>query len=392
MSDAELFSEAFSEDPYPFYAGWRTAAPVWWSERLGGHVVSRYAGVRKGFADAQAFRQSQQFERGFTEALGAQPLVAIDPPAHDVIRKAFSGPFRPRALEEQMSAAVKRVVEQVIAGLEDSVAFELNRDLSTPVAMAVVARLIGSDDSPELGRLYAAVLNSLRRVRMNQADAADAELGRDAGRQLIDYLHDLRTRSVRTDGLDLVSTVELSDGLTTRDIVTTCANLLVAGVETSVGGIATTIHALLTHPAALEAVRADAGLARRAFDEGLRWVSPVQIIGKQVAQPLGVDGCRLAAGDEVFLLVGSANRDPDRYHDPDRYRLDRANRDHLAFGSGLHLCLGAPLARLEARVLIAQLFARFANLELADPAAVLGYGGAPSARAPTELWLVGTRE
>jgi cytochrome P450 len=389
VSDSELFSSAFFSNPYPFYARWREASPVWRSDRLGGLVVSRYADVRRGFGDGRAFRQSQQFERGLTSALGAQPLVATDPPAHARIRRAFSGPFRPRALEQRMGVAVQRAAARVISDLKDSVAFELNREVTARIALAVVSTLIGSDDSPELGRLYAAVLDSLRRVRMNQAETADETRGRDAGRQLIEYLHDLRARSVETDGLDLVSTIGPSDGVDTREIVTTCANLLVAGVETSVGGIATTMHALLTHEQECNSVRADGATARRAFDEALRWESPVQIIGKQVAQEVVLNEQRLGVGEEVFLLVGSANRDPARYEDPDQYRFDRANRDHLAFGSGLHLCIGAPLARLEARVIVTQLLARFPKLQLADPNVPLGYDGGPSARAAKELWLVG---
>jgi len=186
-----------------------------------------------------------------------------------------------------------------------------------------------------------------------------------------------------------VTTIATGEGLDAAEIITTCANLLIAGVETTVGGMATTIYALLTHESALAAVRADPDLARRAFDEALRWVSPVQIIGKQVAAPVTLGGQRLDPGGEVFLLVGSANRDPERYREPDSYRLDRANRDHLAFGSGMHLCLGAPLSRLEGRLIVDQLLARFPTLDLVDPQAPLDWGGGPSARAPAELWLTG---
>jgi cytochrome P450 len=389
LTDAELFSDAFLADPYPFYRGWREQSPVWWSERLGGYVVSRYADVRRGFGDGKAFRQSQKFERGLTEALGARPLVAMDPPAHTLVRSAFSGPFRPHALEELMGSAVTEAVTTTIATLADGAAFELGREVSTPVAMAVVARLIGSDDSPQLGGLYSAVLDSLRRVRMNQAEGEEL-VGRAAGADLIAYLRDLRSRSVRTSGLDLVTTIATAQGLDERQIVTTCANLLVAGVETTVGGVATTIYALLTHEPELGRVRSDPNLARRCFDEALRWVSPVQIIGKQVAQSVKLDATQLQPGDEVFLLVGSANRDPERYDEPHRYRLDRLNRDHLAFGSGLHLCVGAPLSRLEARLIVNQLLARFPRLDVLEPNASLDWSGGPSARAPAELWLTGS--
>jgi cytochrome P450 len=384
VSDAEVYSAAFAKDPYPFYARWREEAPAWWSDELGGYVLSRYSDVRRAFGDGTAFRQSQRWERGLTDALGAPPLVALDPPLHTVVRKTFGEPFRPRALEEGMAAAVTSAVAEIVDGLDPDAPFELNRDVSLRMSMAVIATLIGSENSPELGGLYSAVLDSLRAVRTNQADGAEEHAGREAGRTLIGYLTELRHAGVNTGGLDLICAVLETDALAEPDIVLTCANLLIAGVETTVGGVATAMAALLTDPQAPAAVRADPSLLRRAFDEGLRWMSPVQMVGKQVTAPVTLGGRKLEPGDEVVLVLGSANRDPERYAEPDRYWLDRPNRDHIAFGSGAHLCLGAPLARLEARVLMGALLDTFGDLSLAGP---IEYGGAPSARAPLEVWL-----
>lgn len=387
--DERLGSAAFLADPYPAYAEWREQAPVWFSERLGGFVVSRFADVRGVLGDAQGFRQSQAWERGLTDALGARPLVALDPPEHAAIRRAFSPPFRPRALEAEMTAVVERAVAAALDPLAAGEPFELNA-VSMRLSMAVVAALIGSEDSPELARRYATVLDALRQVRVNQAGDDVVAAGQAAGRELIGYLRDLRSQGTRTGGLDLVRTVQESSELDVDAIVTTCANLLIAGVETTVGGVATAVYGLLTHPERCAEVRADPRLAGRAFDEGLRWISPVQMVGKQVAEPRTVAGQELEPGAELILLLGSANRDAERYEDAGTYRFDRRHRDHLAFGSGIHLCLGAPLARLEGRLLIAGLLERFGGLRL-DPAREVEFAGGPSARAARVLWLVADR-
>jgi cytochrome P450 len=388
VTDVELFSAAFAEDPFPIYARWREQAPIWRSQALGGFVVSRFDDVRRGFTDAAAFRQSQAFERGFTAALGPDLLVALDPPRHDAIRRVFAVPFRPQALEREMRRVVEDTVERIVGGLDRDAPFELNGDVSQRMSMAVVASLIGSEDSPELAERYDAVLQSLRRIRMNVAAGEDVRAGEQAGRDLIAYLLARRAGGVDAPGLNLVATMIESPGVDEATIATTCGNLLVAGVETTVGGVATALYALLSRPELANAARTDPAVLRRVFDEALRWVAPVQIIGKQVAQPVELAGVTLVRGDEVFLVVGSANRDPGRYADPDEYVLTRAHSNHMAFGAGAHLCLGAPLARLEARVLLGRLLERFPRLRLDPERLPVRFAGAPSARAPERLWLL----
>jgi cytochrome P450 len=388
VTDAELFSEEFVQSPFPFYEKWRDEDPIWWSDRLSGHVVSRYADVRGGFARPDLFRQSRRFQSGFVNSIGPDLLSVLDPPRHTAVRSAFSAPFRPRGLETQLRSIVETVVDGLVDELHPGQAFDLAA-LTTRLTMAVMAALMGSEASPELYELYAAILESLRRVRMNLADEADIKRGADAGRALQEYVLRMRDREATVEGPDLITTTPLGDAIDRATLATVCAQLLVAGVETTVAGVATTVFALLTHRDAMMLVRGDLSVAKRAFDEGLRWVSPVQIMGRTVAQSVTIAGRELSPGDEVFLLIGSANRDPSEYEDPDSFVVDRRRPDHLAFGSGIHLCLGAPLSRLEGAVLLSRLLRRFPELDFDPDHDVPSFVGAPSARGLPELWLVG---
>jgi cytochrome P450 len=384
--DEALFSEHFAHDPYPTYAQWRETAPVWYSERMGAYVVTRGQDVRAGLTDWRSCSQSHKFDGALSDALGIEPLVALNPPLHDELRRVFGVNFRPAALSEMMEPVIARAVDQLVARLDQNEPFELNRSLGKPLAMAVVSALIGSDNRPELGELYLGVLRYIRQSRMDEAGPDEIAAGRSAGRGLMQYLGDQRRRRVRTGGLDIVSGIRETEEISADLIIATCANLLVAGVETSTSGIATAMYGLLTHSEAAAQVRDDPSRARLAFDEGLRWNSPLQFIGKQVAEPLTLAGTELASGDELLLFVGSANRDSERYKDPDEYRIDRSRTDHLAFGTGIHLCLGAPMVRVEARTLINRLLNAFPDLRL-DPDRPPSYAGGPSTRILEELWL-----
>jgi cytochrome P450 len=393
VSDATLFSQACRDDPYPFYAEWREHAPVWWSEAMGGYIVTRYADVRRGLSEPERFAQSHRFDGALSDALGLEPLVMLDPPLHTELRRAFGASFRPAVLEARLAPLIERIAGALVGELEPGEPFELNARIGSRVAMDVMAALIGSESTPELRGLYRAVLEYIRVSRMG-ADALDdgaVEAGRAAGRDLMRYLGELRDGAPRADGLNLVHVLTESGAIDRKLIVATCANLLVAGVETSTSGIATAMFALLSHSGVEAAVRREPRLARQAFDEALRWNSPLQFVGRRVREPVTLAGTDLDDGDELLLFVGSANRDPERYAQPETFSLGRANTDHLAFGRGIHLCLGAPVVRVEARAIIGRLLERFPGLSL-DRDRLPRFSGGPATRVFDELWLVPGRE
>jgi cytochrome P450 len=231
---------------------------------------------------------------------------------------------------------------------------------------------------------YEQVMDYLKEGRVRAAGPERVEVGRQAGRDLMAYLRELRGRKEREPGEDLLSEF-VRRGIDADDIDVVSAQIVMAGEESPTRGISTTLCALLSHPEQLARVRQDPSLVGPAFEEALRWVSPVQIKGRRALKPTMLDGVEIGEGQEVTALLGSANRDEMKYADPDSYEVSRRNVDHMAFGAGIHVCIGASLARLEATVAIQKLLERYPRLGL-DPDHPTTFEGLVF-RGPTEVWV-----
>jgi cytochrome P450 len=374
----DLLSEELAQDPYPHYERWRDGARAWRSSDLDAWVISRFSDVRAGLANHRALRQSQRFEGALNDALGLVTMVSLDPPRHAEVRDFFRPHFRPGALEA-MEPLLASAADRLLDGLQPGRPFVLS-DVTKPLAGEAMALLVGSEEPDRLIDLSAAVLDYLRKTRVRAHSDDDRRSGCDAGRELIAYLASLRGRMPELEGPGLVRRLPPAEDRDAITLLGMCASVLVAGVETSVSGFDTTLRTLVEHPEAMDAIRADERLARTAFDEALRRTSPIQAFGRVAGEPIELGESRLEPGDEVLLFVGSANRDPASYDDPAAFSLSRSRRDHLAFGTGVHLCLGAPLVRLQAQVLLPRLLARFPRLGLDPASAEPRFGGAPLLR------------
>jgi hypothetical protein len=186
---------------------------------------------------------------------------------------------------------------------------------------------------------------------------------------------------------DLVHLKEGADRLSEEELIATCILLLFAGHETTTHHLANGLLALLRFPSELEALRADPGLAQRAVEELLRYDGPAGVQARIVTEPHELRGRRLERGDRVFLMLSAANRDPEAYADPDRVILRRDGPPHLAFGFGVHLCLGFPLARLESQIALPSILARWPRIELAVPEARLEWLNSTVFRGMTAMPL-----
>lgn len=384
MSDAELLSRAFVEDPYPVYRRWRNEAPIWWSDHLQGWVVSRYGDVSKVLVDYRTFGQSYTSEAPLVDALERVPIGLMDPPKHTKVRGAIKEDFRRRPIEEKMRALVERSVDQALAGLPASGTFELKERYVRPIVREAIAALMGTDDTDRLMQYYEQVMDYLKEGRVRAAGPERVEAGRRAGRDLMAYLRDLRERKQEEPGEDLLSEF-VRRGMDPDDLDVVNAQLVMAGEESPTRGIATTLYALLSHSAELARVRQDPNLVAPAFEEALRWIAPVQVKGRRALKPTTLSGVEIGEGQEVTALLGSANRDDAKYPDPDSYQAGRRNVDHMAFGAGIHVCIGASLARLEATVAIQKLLEKYPNLQL-DPDRPIAFDGLVF-RGPTEVWV-----
>jgi len=166
-----------------------------------------------------------------------------------------------------------------------------------------------------------------------------------------------------------------------------CALMIFAGHETTMNTIAATVFQLLTHPDQLALLKADPKMAGKSVEEGLRTEGAIKVLQRWVTEDTSLRGTRIAAGERVFLVIGAANRDPEKFADPDRYDITRMPNPHIAFGKGVHTCIGAMLARIELRVAVARLFERLPNLRLADDAFTPEWNPSVASRSMKELPL-----
>jgi cytochrome P450 len=384
LSDAELAAPGFAADPYPTYGRWRRDSPVWWSDRLDAYVISRYADVRLLLTRPEHFAQSRRYEGAMIDAFGRDTLVILEGSRHAEVRAPVADYFRPRRLARALGGAIAANADRIVAGLAET--FELTRDVSEALVMDSMALLFGVDDTRLLEELYGPLIVYLKRSRALAADDAVKREGQAAGARLVEFLRELTRLRAARPGEDLVSHL-LQAGMPGEEVETVCALTLIGGVDTTVRGLANTLLGVLSTAGELERLRAEPARLENAFDEGLRWLSPLQLKGREVRSAIRLHGLELEPGRAAIGLLGSANRDPQRYPDPDRFDSARRTGDHLAFGFGAHYCVGAPLARLEAAAMLRALLRRFGELA-APPAGELSYEG-PVYRSPLELPLRG---
>jgi cytochrome P450 len=384
VSDQELASPAFLADPYPFYQRWREGSPVWWSERLDAYVIARYADVRNMLTTPSVFGQSRRYEGAMIDAFGRDTMVILEPPRHGEVRAPAAEYFRPRRLESALGTAIAANADRIVTALPAR--FEMTHDVGEPFVMDSMAILFGIEDTQLLRELYEPLIVYLKRSRALDADESVQEAGRDAGRRLVEFLAELSSLHERRPGHDLISHL-LAMGMARAEVETVCALTLIGGVDTTVRGLANMLLGVLTTPGQEALLRARPELAENAFDEALRWISPLQLKGRELRESTEVKGMRLHAGRSVIGLLGAANRDPARYPDPDRFQADRKVGDHLAFGFGIHYCVGAPLARVEAGAIVRALMHRFPRLTV-EHAGELAFEG-PVYRSPLNLVLSG---
>jgi cytochrome P450 len=301
---------------------------------------------------------------------GAPGFLFLDPPDHTRLRKLAQQAFAPRVvreLEPDIRAMVDALLDEVArAGTFDGIA-----DLAHPLPVAVICRMLGVpiEDEPEFSRASALLAQGLDPFTTFTGEVPDGFGDRmKAGHWLRGYLADLVERRRATPREDLISALiaaeEDGDQLTTEEIVATCNLLLIAGHETTVNLIANAMLAMLRHPRHWAALATDPERASPIIEETLRWDPPVQMAGRYAAEDLTIGDVAVPKGDTMMLLLAAAQRDPAVFDRPDAFDPDREVARHLAFGHGVHFCLGAPLARLEARIALSAVTARFPGARL----------------------------
>lgn len=376
--DAHLGSQAFIEDPYPAYRELRETAPVLFSESLEGWLVTGNAEVRAALHD-YVHLSNFGWELSYLERLDpsvreelpelfehfrTHGLIYSDPPLHTRLRRLVGAAFSPKAVKALRPHVVDVIDGLLAAGSDED--FDLIRDLAYPLPTIVIAELFGVPRSDRgLFKGWSSELTSF----FGSADP-DPDRARIADRSLrtfrayLSELIEVRRAAPRDDLVSrLVQAGEGQEELTHNEILNTCVVFLVAGHETTTNLIGNAVLALLRRPEELEALRSDPDRIALVIEETLRYDGPIQRVRRMVARECELGGAMLRPGEAVHVMLGAANRDPDVFEDPDRFWPERPKNGHLAFGLGVHFCVGAGLARVEAPAALERLLARFGTFE-----------------------------
>jgi cytochrome P450 len=373
----EQLGPEYVQDPYAVFERLRVESPVHLvvlPRGLRAWLVTRYADVRAALADPKLHKDSRNindlFERNSTEhvqrlsnadALSFHMLNS-DPPDHERLRRLVNKAFTARRIE-QMRPRIAEITADLLADIGERTEFDLLDEFAFPLPITVICELLGvpSADRDDF-RLWSNTLLS---------GGSSEELQSSAG-NMSKYLVDL-VAAKRTDPGDdmlsaLVQASDNDDRLSEQELTAMAFLLLVAGHETTVNLIGNGVLALMRNPEQFAALRADRSLLPGAIEEFLRYEGPVSnATFRYTVEPTDIGDVTVPAGQFVVLALGSANRDSQRYTDPDRVDITREVSGHMAFGHGIHYCLGAPLARLEAEIAFTGLLDRFAGIEVAVP-------------------------
>ncbi|MFJ6833561.1 cytochrome P450 [Streptomyces sp. NPDC091209] len=371
MIDLGKYGALFNENPHPVYAELRALGPVH-RVRLpppdASHetwLVVGHEEARAALADPRLAKDADKLGIAFYgEGMIGKHLLVADPPQHTRLRTLIAGEFTGRRVAA-LRPRIQEITDELLDAMLPRGRADLVESFAYPLPLTVICELLGV---PEPDRA------AFRAMTTETVAPTSAESEYQAFVELAAYLRELieDKRCAGPTG-DLLSglirtTAEDGDRLSPQELRGMAFVLLVAGHETTVNLISGAVRALLGHPDQLAAVRADMTLLDGAIEETLRYEGPVEnATFRYAAEPLDIGGTAIASGDEVMIGLAAADRDGVRYPAPDRFDIRRETRGHLAFGHGIHYCLGAPLARLEAQVALRSLLERCPDLALDGP-------------------------
>ena len=382
FNDPSPIDPATIADPYPRYQQLRTEDPVHWHQGLNGWVLTRYADVLAALRDQ---RLSSELMSGFTERLSEaanekiQPLIRLfsdmmlmsDPPDHTRLRMLANKAFTPRVID-RMRSNIQATVEGLLDGIQQNGRqdgkFDLIEDLAYPLPAIAISEMLGvpAEDRDQFKNWtgdLAAFLGNVRMVAQTGGIAQKSVL------ELSDYLRKIISQRRLEPQEDLISALvaaeEEGDRFSEAELYSMCILLMMAGHETTTNLIGNGLLALLQNRDQLEKLSTRPELIETAVEEFLRYDSPVQSAARIAMADIELGGKRIEKGQRVTMILSAANRDPERFSNPDRLDITREDNRHLSFGFGSHFCLGAALARLEAQISIGGVVQRWPGLRLA---------------------------
>lgn len=364
------FAPSIIEDPYPAYRTLRDHSPVYHNEERGFWALSRFDDVQSAARDWRTFSTKAGVDLDETDKeFGEAVFLQYDPPRHDMLRNAVRGPFTPKSIKT-LEETVKAKTEELIAPFVERGSADAVEEFAGPLPLRMIIEVLGlpQEDEPMLSETLLSFL-----VRYPN-DPTIPQVALDASSRLRSYLvekvAEIRKRFDSHNGLlrDIVTAELDGERLSDEECTSLCYFLFVAGVDTVTALIANSLLLLAKHPEQRAMLVDDPTMVPNAIEELVRYESPLHQLARITTRPVELHGRVIPEGERVALLFGSANRDERKFDDPDRLDVTREIKRHLAFGEGIHHCLGAPLARLEGRIALQTFLASIPEYELAGPA------------------------
>jgi cytochrome P450 len=375
MADIQFnpMAPEFVADPYPTYHRLRAEDPVHHSA-LGFWVLTRYADVIAMLRDPRLVKEpiaafvAARFGMAVPPGLGLS-MLDRDPPDHTRLRGLVSKAFTPKALEA-LRPHIRQIVDGLLAKVEGKGEMDLIEEFAYPLPVRVICEMLGVPvaDHERFKGWGLDIARGLDAIMLppDSEVARRSMAGRPAQAGYIPQLIAEPRAAPRDDMLSaLIAAEEAGDKLNEDELLATCLLLLVAGHETTVNLIGNGSLALLRHPAELRRLRENPGLIGSAVEELLRYDGPVQRTARIPSEDVTIGGVTIPKGEMVMPFLGAADRDPAQFPDPDRLDITRSDNRHIAFGMGIHFCLGAPLARMEGQIAINAMLERLPKLALA---------------------------
>jgi len=368
-------------NPYPFYDLLRTEDPIHWSERFDCWLLTRYADVTMALRDARlSANRTGVFMKQLPDEMGQrlQPLrdhlatwmSHSDPPGHTRLRSLVSKAFT-AGMVEGVRNHIQEIVDELLNSVRDKHEFDIISEIAYPLPAAVISDMLGVPvEGREQFRQWAEDIMAFT----GGGALALPKIAEKAQKSLFamyDYFGALiRERRNRPQN-DLITALtrieEQGDRLTEDDLIGLCDQLLTAGHDTTRNLIGNGMLALLKNQDQLHTLREDLSLIPSAVEELLRFDSPLQRQTRVAKEDFELHGCPIRKGQPILSMLGAANRDPARFEDSNRLDICRRNNGHVAFGSGIHYCLGAPLSRLEGQIALNSIVHRFPAIHLSNP-------------------------
>jgi cytochrome P450 len=356
-------------DPYPYYRWLREEHPVYRVEPMGFYAVSRYEDVHFVLRSHALFSSEIVGSAGLGRDSNTKTNISCDPPDHTRLRTIVNRGFTPRVIAD-WEPRIRQILDGLMRDLPQDREFDLIRDLAMPLPVQVIAEMLGVEperqaDFKHWSDLIVDTYGVGDAMTPAELEAAEAELAR-----FQEYFRSIMAKRRDEPSDDLISVLVQaeaeSDRLSESEVLAFTALLLVAGNETTTNLIGNAVLALLANPDEMQKAIDDPSLIPNVVEEALRYDPPVQLLFRQALEDVEIAGVTIPKGAPVLPLFASANRDERKYPDPDRFDVSRDTQGHFAFGQGIHFCLGAPLARLEARLTFERLLPLLPSMSLAS--------------------------